>query len=262
MSQIFQCGDNTALVGYLYGECDPAERTAIDSHVSICAACAAELAALQSTRSSLAAWVPPEAGLGFQIVRPADPALASGPSEPGRALNMVKPQRWYARPVPVWAQVAAAVVIFASGLALGVVRGTRPIAAPAGVAAASTPGNAMSATGNVVSASDLADLERRLRAEMARLTPAAAGAGDGGAPAVSEAQVLARVRTLIEESEQRQQRELAKQTAQVMRDFDSQRQVDLARIEQSFGQIEGLTGAEVRQQRQMLDYLIRASERP
>ena len=113
-----------------------------------------------------------------------------------------------------------------------------------------------------MSASELADLEQRLRAEMAQLRPAALTAGAGSTvPAVSEAQVLARVRTLIEESEQRQQRELARQTTQVMRDFDSQRKMDLARIEQSFGQIEGLAGAEVRQQRQMLDYLIRASER-
>jgi hypothetical protein len=71
---------------------------------------------------------------------------------------------------------------------------------------------------------------------------------------------LARVRTLIEESERRQQRELALRTAQLMRDVDSQRQVDLAQIQNSFGQIEGLTGAEVREQRQMLNYLIRASE--
>jgi len=49
-------------------------------------------------------------------------------------------------------------------------------------------------------------------------------------------------------------------TAQVMRDVESQRQVDLAQIQNSFGQIEGLTGAEVREQRQMLNYLIRASE--
>jgi hypothetical protein len=148
----------------------------------------------------------------------------------------------------------AATVIFASGLVLGVMRGTAPVSAPVSSAGLSAPASA-------VSTSDLAALERRLRAEMAQIRPVALDAADATAPAVSEAQLLARVRTLIEESEQRQQRELAKQTAQVMRDFDSQRKVDLARIEQSFGQIEGLTGAEVRQQRQMLDYLIRASER-
>jgi hypothetical protein len=76
----------------------------------------------------------------------------------------------------------------------------------------------------------------------------------------SQEELLARVRTLIEESERRQQRELAWRTAQIMRDVDSQRLADLTQIQNSFGQIEGLTGAEVREQRQMLNYLIRASE--
>ena len=260
MSQTFQCVENTVLVGYVYGECDALEREAIDVHVAICGTCATELATLQSTRVSLASWVPPEAGLGFQIVRPVDPALASvGPPHPTRALTRAEGLPWHARSIPVWAHVAAAVVLFASGLALGVVRGYVPI--PVGRVAVSAPENAVPAPRSAVSASDLADLARRLRAEMAQIGPATLGGREGATPAVSEAQLLARVRTLIEESEQRQERELAKQTTQVMRDVDSQRKVDLARIEQSFGQIEGLTGAEVRQQRQMLDYLIRASER-
>ena len=71
---------------------------------------------------------------------------------------------------------------------------------------------------------------------------------------------MTRVRTLIEESEQRQQRELALRTAELVRDFDSQRRIDLAQIQRNFGQIEGLTGAEVREQREMLNYLIRASQ--
>ena len=74
--------------------------------------------------------------------------------------------------------------------------------------------------------------------------------------------MLARVTALLEESEQRQQRELALRTAQVVRDFDSQRQVDLAQIQRNLGQIEGLTGAEVREQREMLNYLMRVSEQP
>ena len=68
------------------------------------------------------------------------------------------------------------------------------------------------------------------------------------------------MRTLIDESEQRQQRELALRTAQIVSDFDSQRRVDLTQIQRSFGQIEGLTGAEVREQREMLNYLMRVSQ--
>ena len=83
--------------------------------------------------------------------------------------------------------------------------------------------------------------------------PAAASAGD--------AQMLERVRAMIQDSEQRQQRELALRTAEVVRDFDAQRRVDLTRIERTLGQMDGTTGVEVEQQRQMLNYLMRVSQR-
>ena len=63
MSDIFQCGDNPALVGYIYGECEPAERRAIEQHLRVCPACAAEIDALGVTRTQLAAWRPPDAQL-------------------------------------------------------------------------------------------------------------------------------------------------------------------------------------------------------
>jgi hypothetical protein len=260
MSHTFQCGDNTALVSYLYDECEPAERAAIDSHVTLCAACAAELVALESARLQLASWTPPEADLGFQVVRPLDPGLGVGathasPLQP----RGLRPGAWLRQPLPAWAQAVAACLIFAAGLSLGVVggsvRGSMPTASPA----VATTGAAPAASPTTATTTELAALERRLRAEMAQRRTAA---GDSGpAPqGISEAALMARVRTLIEESEQRQQRELALRTVQVLRDFDSQRTVDLAQIQRSFGQIEGLTGAEVREQRQMLNYLMRVSE--
>jgi len=66
---------------------------------------------------------------------------------------------------------------------------------------------------------------------------------------------------MIQESEQRQQRELALRTAEIVRDFDAQRQGDLTRIERAMGQMDGTTGVEVAQQRQMLNYLMRVSQR-
>jgi len=95
---------------------------------------------------------------------------------------------------------------------------------------------------------------------MAQLRTTATNSSTAPPQRISEAQLLAHVRTLIDESEQRQQRALAMRTAQVFRDFDSQRRMDLAQIQRSFGQIEGLTGAEVREQREMLNYLMRVSE--
>jgi hypothetical protein len=82
-----------------------------------------------------------------------------------------------------------------------------------------------------------------------------------GAP--SDEQVLQRVRALLTESEQRQQREMSIRLAQVLRDVDMQRRMDLARIEDTFGQMQGVTGAELLQQREVINYLRRvSSQRP
>jgi hypothetical protein len=64
------------------------------------------------------------------------------------------------------------------------------------------------------------------------------------------------MRALIEESERRQQRELALRLAQVVQDVETQRRADLVQIEQNIGHIEGLTAA----QRDMMQYLVRVSE--
>ena len=254
MSETFQCGDSSALVAYLYDECDRDDRSAIAAHVAICGACAAELAALESTRVQLAAWTPPEAGLGFVISRPS-------------AAPRAKPAAWFLRPMPAWAQVAAAVLIFGAGLSLGVVRGTVRGTLPG--SSSSTIAAPASSGGAAISAADLQALEQRLRAEIAQARaggPQAATGRAAGAPlpasalSAAEGQVMARVRALIEESEQRQQRELALRTADIMRDFDSQRGADLAQIQRSFGQMEGATSAEVREQRELLNYLMRVSQ--
>lgn len=272
MSHIFRCGENTALVSYLYDECEPAERTAVAAHVALCAACAAELAALESARLELASWTPPETGVTRALPlqgwgrRPevGGRVAYASPRQP----HSLGPRAWLRQPLPAWVQAAAACLIFAAGLWLGVVRGLgveRGLGVlrgsiPGESPAVSTPGAAPAASPTAVSSVELAALERRLRAEMTQLRTAAVSSSATAPEAISEARLLARVRALLEESEQRQQRELALRTAQVVRDFDSQRRVDLAQIQRSFGQIEGLTGAEVREQREMLNYLMRVSE--
>jgi anti-sigma factor RsiW len=251
MTEIFQCGDNGALVGYLYDECEAHERAAIAAHVTVCAACAAELAALRSTRVQLAAWSPPHAELGFLITQ------RSEVPQPLEFKRKATPQRarWLARPLPAWAQVAAATVVFGVGTLLGIA--TRA-GAPPEMRAATVTQQGSSAG---VSGAALAELEGRLRNEIAAIRTAnqetvASSPSSSG----DEAQLMTRVRALIAESEQRQQGELALRTAELVRDFDSQRQFDLAQIQRNFGQIEGLTGAEVREQREMLNYLMRVSQ--
>src|SRR5688572_6806292 len=163
MSDMYQCGDNAALVGYVYDECEAAERAAIGAHVAVCGACAAELAALESTRLQLQAWAPPDAALGFVITR-------RETSEAPLSASVPRPQRWwFARPMPAWAQMVAAVTIFAAGLSLGVARGLAPVAP--GQARTATPA-APSPQG--VSPEQLSALEQRLRAEISQVRQAPA----------------------------------------------------------------------------------------
>jgi hypothetical protein len=110
-----------------------------------------------------------------------------------------------------------------------------------------------------VSARDLTALEDRLRAEMTQRISAPAPAAASGQ---GDEALLAQVRTLIRESERRQQQELTLRTAELVKDVDAQRRGDLARIERTFGQMEGTTGVQVEQQRQLLNYLMRVSQRP
>jgi TolA-binding protein len=82
----------------------------------------------------------------------------------------------------------------------------------------------------------------------AAIAPVAAS--DSGAPrsAADTEQLLQRVRAMIDQSEIRQQRELALRLSQVAGEVDTQHQADLLRIQQNFGQ-----------QQEMMDYLVRTS---
>ncbi|HVZ22690.1 MAG TPA: zf-HC2 domain-containing protein, partial [Vicinamibacterales bacterium] len=114
MSETYRCGDYEALVEYLYDECEPGTRAAVAAHVASCDSCAEELEALGGTRRTLAAWTPPDVRLGFQVTpRAADGADARGSG----GARVLRPAWWWQRPLPAWAQMAAAIAIFASGLA-------------------------------------------------------------------------------------------------------------------------------------------------
>ena len=256
MSETFTCGDHGALVSYLYDECAPNERRAISAHVAICRECAEELTSLGATREQLATWTPPEVQLGFRVV-------SDSPSS-----NVLRPSRWWQKPTPAWAQAAAAGLIFATGLTLGALRGVTSPAdrGPTGSAPQQANVTTFAANTTSVTRADLAALEQRLRSELlqgrsTRSTVSTSNTSDLAAAAQGDARILERVRAMIQDSEQRQQRELALRTAEVVRDFDTQRRDDLTRIERTMGQMDGTTGVEVAQQRQMLNYLMRVSQR-
>jgi hypothetical protein len=139
MTESFRCGDEPGLIAFLYDECSPQEREAVAAHVAGCPRCAVELGGLAGAREQLAVWAPPEAPLGFRITRDdldtvvdarslfggrtADDESARADDLPGLRA------RWWRQPLPAWAQVAAAVVIFASGMMAGARRDGFPSAA-------------------------------------------------------------------------------------------------------------------------------------
>jgi hypothetical protein len=96
----------------------------------------------------------------------------------------------------------------------------------------------------------LTALEQRLRADLSQPSASAAAAGS------SNGEALRRVRTLVDESERRQQTELALRLAEAMREVNAQRQADLVRIDRNIGAMQNNTGREMlRQRNEMLNYV-------
>jgi hypothetical protein len=77
-------------------------------------------------------------------------------------------------------------------------------------------------------------------------------------------EALRRMRTLVEESERRQQRELALRLGEAMREVSVQRQEDLVRIDRNIGAMQSNTGREMlRQRSDLLNYVtVRTAARP
>jgi anti-sigma factor RsiW len=226
------CGNENALMAFLYDEGDPTEREAIRAHVAHCASCAMEIEALRLTRTQLAAWTPPAAALGFRVTRdeevPAPAAVLTSP-------------RWWTRPLPAWAQAAAAIVIFAGGMALGTSRASTNASPGVG------PSTRAVATAAAVSREDFDALRAEVMA--LRRTPAnqvrLAAAGDENA-------IVSRMAALVDQrigvSEARQRRELDRQIAELVTDFQAVRYADLQRVRNTVNGLEVVTGQRLMEQ--------------
>ena len=250
------CGDPGALVSYLYNDGTPEELAAIATHVQTCEACTMELASLGDTRERLSAWSPPQTELGFTLsASDALPVSATGPAPAVAAADLP----WWRQSSPVWMQAVAATMVFAAGMAVGTSgRGAGPVS-PVSTAGAPQPALAQPAAlkEEIVSRRELTDLEERLRAELTRLSPApAAQPVQTAVRSTDDEALMTRFRALVSESEERQRSELALRTAQVLRDIEIQRKVDVATLQQDIGKIQGVTGAELRQQRELYNQLI------
>ncbi len=260
MNEQSSCPDKEILLAALYEDAGEADRRLAEEHVAVCSSCAEEVESLRGVRETLARWTPPSRDLGFRLVR--DPRVAG------------EPRRFWTRPIPLWAQAAAAVLILSAGAAianLDIRYGSEGFAITTGWQKAGvSEGQAVGASATPAAASaapwrdDLAMLEERLRHELAslprsdeaaRLQTNQAALGAAPAQAFNEAQFLKRVQALIAESEERQKRELALRTWQLSREL----RLDLAQVEQSLVQLDGRSGAEAAKNREILDYLMRVS---
>jgi hypothetical protein len=226
------------LIGYLYGEIEPAQRAAFEAHTATCERCRNELADLEGVRGRLQDWTAPE------TIHP----VAHGRAPSARAVPTRLPaSRWTAmRDMPVWAQAAAALLVLgaSAGMAnldvrydhggLTVHTGWSRTAAPQAEPLTAFLGRA-----------DLDALEQRLRTEFHGSTPAGAGGllkSDPGAAA--NQQLLRQVRALVQDSERRQQNELALRIAEVVHEFDSKRGSDLVNISRGMREIQSDAGAQ------------------
>ena len=238
------------LLDYVYGELPAGERAGFERHLDECDACRAGLAQLGQTRLALASWSPPEAELGFRIVR--NPAR-----EPRRAA-------WPFR--PAWGFAAAAVLVLAAAAAIsnvevrydregfivrtGWARDAAPAASGASAVSMAAASEQWKADVRLLDAR-LKQLEQMDRRVTAATVPVADDPASPGAR-MSDAELLRAVRKIIAESETRQQRELALRVTQMVRDFDATRASDLARVEQGLRQIQGVTDAELIRHRDTL----------
>jgi anti-sigma factor RsiW len=268
----FSCTDKETLIAYLYGECDATTRGTVEAHLAACPACADEVGGFGAVRETLSEWTPPARVGGFRLVRDGE---AEAPA-PGKVL---RPARWWQAPLPALAKVAAAILLFAGGAALAnldvrydqngfALRTGWTGAAPSGpqMAKSQAPGDqaktpaaetavtpAIPAVATGPGASDaspwrveLASLERQLREEFRQQLVAARGTGPGAHTAqvdtergFDENSVMARVHALLEDSERRQEVQMAYRLSQVASDFQAQRKADLLRVQQTFGQLDG-----------------------
>lgn len=240
MTITFRCDDKDMLVAYLYDEVDAEQRRQVEAHLRTCLACLTEVESLRHVRQDLAAWQPPEMNLNFQIAQ--------------RPATVLRPPRWSLPSLPAWGKAVAAVLLFATGLAIANIQVrygheglsvTTGWSQPAGQAPIAP--TAVGVNSSVPAADEwrpaLAALESDLRNELQLLRSAAAESSvrRASVPQSVDTESLmrridVRVDARISESEQRQRRELALRIGQFNNEIQVQRNSDLRLIRSGIGE--------------------------
>ncbi len=154
--------------------------------------------------------------------------------------------------IPVWARAAAAALLVLSASAgmanLDVRYDQHGLSVHTGWSrpgALSTEPAAAGLTA-IPRRADLDALERRLRTEFHGAAPVGAPGGllKSDAGAAANAQLLRQVRALVQDSERREQNELALRIAEVVHEFDSKRGSDLVNIRRAMRESQSDAGAQ------------------
>ena len=240
--------DKELLIGYVYGELRLSDRDAFERHLAACGECRSEVDGLTGTRATLQSWTPPSPELGFEVVRSpqriGSPARRSGFS-------------------PAWGLAAAAMLVGAISAAIANLEVTFSrggVTMRTGWSRAVEAQN-VSATDAAASAelervnARLHDLEDRL-ATLAG-APVAVHAANASGSRMSDAEIIRTMRTLIDQSEERQQGVLARQILQVNRDVETARRADFDRLRQGIQQVQGTAFEAAQRQRAFEEHWIR-----
>ena len=238
--QIDMCDSKELLVSFLYDEIDPAAKRQFQKHLTTCVDCRDELAELGATRAQIATWTPPGADLGFRMVREAESTK----------------RRWFEWS-PAWGFAAAAVMLLAIGAAIA----NLDIRYGSGGLVVRTGWNhsvdlaQQSAATNVTpvdwkaQAAQLDRLDRRLR-DLERNTSTRQSPVQNASTVDMSEQ---RMREIVGQSETRLQRAFVARLADLTREFDARRQLDLATIDQGMTRLQNTSGAELRQYRELVN---------
>ena len=262
MTDPTRCPDPADLLVLLYDdEGDPADRAALEAHLNRCASCAEVMQSLNTTRGALGAWHAPRLPLGFAFVRT---------PERSRTATVLWRGGLAAAAVLVLAAASSLAQLRISydqsgfSVSTGAVQAPRPAAAAplAGVSSPAAEATAVPAPPQAwVDAATKADapwradielLATQLRGELTRLAeesrrtqPAAVAmrvAVPAAAPAagrsMTDEELLRRVQDLLDQSEVRQQQNLALRVTELGRQFELVRQADIVQMEQTLTRIE------------------------
>ncbi len=269
MTDVMRCPEPDALLVLLYDdEGVPAERAALQAHVDGCLDCAGILSSLDEARGALGAWHAPRLPLGFALVRQQRSAMRTVMWSSGLAAAAVLVLAAAASLAQVDLRYDEEGLRIRTGgdrvatlsareraASLSVVGAIPESSAALTQAAAEGTWVSKASAGEPPWRADLDLLATQLRGDLVRIVQdaqqpaspvtvrvAAPISAAGPVRSMSDAELLKRVQDLLDQSEIRQQSNLALRVTELGRQFELARQSDIVQVEQTLQRIEQQRG--------------------